>query len=447
MMGMKNSPNIVGASDALSQCLDYAEAIAPSDAAALILGESGVGKELIAQRIHAESSRASGKLVSVNCASVPRELFESEFFGHAKGSFTGATRDRAGRFEAAHRGTLFLDEVGEIPAESQGKLLRVLQQGTVERVGDDRTRQVDVRILAATNRNLSAEVESGRFRRDLFYRISTFMIEVPPLRERKDDIETLAKTFLTELAKKYKAPQPKLTKRDLSRLMAHDWPGNIRELRNVVERAFVLGRTKGTLKVMAALTGAGLSVATNEEPKGRAFMTAAEFAEFEKQNLVSALEAASWKIYGVGGAANLLEVKPTTLASRMQTLKIRKPDKMSLYFRLGGERFVSGLARDLLGRLQADPQLGRFWSHRSNVSLTREEAMLTQYLCEALGGPRPYVGGDMVAVHANLGVTSGDWKVFQRHVQASFDTFAISQELRKILTEMIETVRPKIVVH
>lgn len=442
---MSKSPEIVGASEALCHCLDYVSAIAPSDAAVLIQGESGVGKELIAERIHAESARAKARLVGVNCASVPRDLFESEFFGHVKGAFTGATRDRAGRFETAHRGTLFLDEVGEIPAESQGKLLRVLQQGTTERVGEDRARQVDVRIVAATNRNLAEEVEAGRFRRDLFYRISTFMIEVPPLRARSEDIETLARMFLASMAKKYKTRQPKLTKQDLARLSAHDWPGNVRELKNVIERAYVLGRTKGILKIAPALTSTGPSVARASEPKTHSFLTASEFADLEKQNLVAALEAANWKIYGEGGAASLLGMKPTTLASRLQTLGIRKPDKTSLYSILGGERFVSGLARELLGRLQADPQLGRFWSHRSNVSLSREETMLTRFLCDALGGPRPYEGAAMVDVHANLGITSGDWRIFQRHLQTTFDTFAISQDLRDVLTGMIEAFRPKIV--
>lgn len=443
--GMAESPKIIGASEALGHCLDYVSAIAPSDAAVLIQGESGVGKELIAERIHVESARAKGKLVSVNCASVPRELFESEFFGHVKGAFTGATRDRAGRFETAHQGTLFLDEVGEIPAESQGKLLRVLQQGTSERLGNDQSRQVDVRIIAATNRNLAAEVEAGRFRRDLFYRISTFMIEVPPLRERKEDIEALTQMFLKELVAKYKTRQPKLTKSDFSCLMKHDWPGNVRELKNVIERAYVLGRTKGTLRIESALNAASPTVSQTHGPKRHSFLTAPEFANLEKQNLVAALEAANWKIYGEDGAASLLEMKPTTLASRLQTLGIRKPKKMSLYTRLGGERFVSGLARDLLGRLQADPQLGRFWTHRSNVSISREEAMLTQYLCDALGGPRPYEGGEMISVHANLGITSGDWRIFERHLQVTFDTFAISQDLRDTLTGMIGALRPKIV--
>jgi formate hydrogenlyase transcriptional activator len=442
---MAEIQKIVGESSALAHCLEYVSAVASSDAAVLILGESGVGKELIAEQIHAASPRSEGKLVTVNCASVPRDLFESEFFGHIKGAFTGATRDRIGRFEAADRGTLFLDEVGEIPAELQGKLLRALQQQTFERVGDDRTRHVDVRVVSATNRNLASEVEAGRFRRDLFYRISTFLIEVPPLRERQGDIELLAEEFLRELARKYRTKRLKLSKRDLSSLLAHDWPGNIRELKNVIERAFVLGRAKGALNVAQGLSGVRPPVTVDQGAERRAYLTASEFVAFERDNLVAALEAAHWKISGDGGAAALLEMKPTTLTSRLRALGIERPARNSLYSKLGGERVIAGFARDLLGRLQADPQLGRFWIHRSNLSLHREERMLTRYLCAALGGPRPYDGGSMIEVHANLGISAGDWRVFERHLQASFDTFAIDESSRTQLAGMVGQLRPMIV--
>ncbi|MEQ8824032.1 MAG: sigma 54-interacting transcriptional regulator [Filomicrobium sp.] len=442
---MSSRPSIVGCSEALRHCLQYVTAVASSDAAVVILGESGVGKELIAERIHAESARAGKPLISVNCASVPRDLFESEFFGHAKGAFTGATRDRAGRFEAAHQGTLFLDEVGEIPAEQQGKLLRALQQSTFERVGEDRTRHVDVRVVAASNRNLADEVEAGRFRRDLFYRISTFMIEVPPLRDRKSDIRSLSEAFLREFAKRYRTDEPRLSKRDLDRLVSHDWPGNVRELKNVIERAFVLGKATGKLRVRAALDSPSPLAKTTATTRERTFLTAPELADFERQNFIAALEAAQWKIYGEGGAASLLELKPTTLASRLRSLGIKRPDKASLYSKLGGERFIAGLARDLLGRLQADPQLGRFWLHRSNLSLSREEKMLSRYLCSALGGPYRYDGGQMVEVHANLGITMGDWQVFLRHLHGCFDTFSIEDSVRQDLVALVNTLLPEIV--
>lgn len=377
---------IIGQSEALRNCLDYVSAVALSDAAVLVSGASGVGKDLIAQEIHAQSPRASKPLITVNCASVPRELFESEFFGHVKGAFTGATRDRAGRFEAAHRGTLFLDEVGEIPPELQGKLLRALQQSTFERVGDDKTRHVDVRVISATNRDLSEDVEAGRFRRDLYYRISTFPIDVPPLRDRLEDVHLLAEAFVDQLARKYRCKTPNLSKRDQAKLIAYDWPGNIRELKNVIERAFVLGRAAGKLNIDLAIPDQRPSTPAASRQGRRGYLTATEFEDLERNNLVAALETARWKVSGDDGAAALLGVKPTTLASRMKALKIERPLKSSLYWKLGGERFVASLSRDLLGRLQADPQLGRFWIYRSNVGVQREEKQLTLYLCAALGG-------------------------------------------------------------
>src|SRR4051794_26680069 len=230
---------LVGRGPALEAVARQIDLVAPTDAAVLILGESGTGKELVAREVHRRSGRAARPLIKVNCAAVPRELYESEFFGHARGSFTGALRDRAGRFELADGGTLFLDEVGEIPLELQAKLLRVLQEGELERVGEERTRRVDVRLVAATNRDLRAEAEAGRFRQDLFYRLSVFPIELPPLRRRVEDIPMLAEHFLALAARKLGKPKPRLTLADVQQLQRYHWPGNVRELQHVIERAVI----------------------------------------------------------------------------------------------------------------------------------------------------------------------------------------------------------------
>src|SRR5881296_3822504 len=233
---------ILGDSPAIKKVLAQVEMVAPTNANVLILGESGTGKELVARAIHDRSPRAAAALVRVNCASVPRELFESEFFGHVRGAFTGAVKDRVGRFELAHHGTLLLDEIGEVPLELQSKLLRVLQEGQFEKLGEDRTRTVDVRIIAATNRHLEAEVKAGRFREDLYYRLSVFPIELPPLRDRAEDIPALAKNFLVQSARKLAAAVPRLTSAQVKELQSYDWPGNVRELQNVIERAVIRSR-------------------------------------------------------------------------------------------------------------------------------------------------------------------------------------------------------------
>jgi DNA-binding NtrC family response regulator len=233
---------MIGQSAALRQITKQIEMVAPTDASVLILGETGTGKELIAGEIHRKSRRRAKPLVRVNCACIPKELYESEFFGHARGAFTGACRDRIGRFEAAEGGTLFLDEIGEIPVELQSKLLRVLQEKCYERVGEDRTRHADVRIVAATNRDLKREVAAGRFREDLYYRLNVFPVKVAALRERKEDIPLLAKHFLELSVKELRCPTPRLTRAGLETLQGYDWPGNIRELRNVIERAVIFAR-------------------------------------------------------------------------------------------------------------------------------------------------------------------------------------------------------------
>ena len=315
--------DIVGGSGALKRALEMVEAVASTKATVLITGESGVGKELIARAIHAQSSRASGPLVKVNCASVPKELFESEFFGHVRGAFTGAQKDRAGRFELADRGTIFLDEVGELPLDMQSKLLRVLQESEFERVGDDRTRRVDVRVIAATNRNLDADVARGTFRADLYYRLSVFPIEVPPLRSRKEDVVSLAEAFLRRYCQKLgrKPPAFNATQRDV--LLAYDWPGNVRELENVIERAVILSRD-GPLHLDLALSIGSQGPASAPPSSGERVLTDTELRALERDNLVAALERASWRVSGNGGAAELLGIRPSTLRDRMKSLGVRR---------------------------------------------------------------------------------------------------------------------------
>jgi transcriptional regulator with GAF, ATPase, and Fis domain len=316
---------LIGQSPALEAVARQIDLVAPTDSAVLILGESGTGKELVAREIHQRSKRASRPLIKVNCAAVPRELYESEFFGHAKGAFTGALRDRVGRFELAEGGTLFLDEVGEIPLELQAKLLRVLQEGELERVGEERTRRVNVRLAAATNRNLRAEAEAGRFRQDLFYRLSVFPVEVPALRKRKEDIPLLADHFLEVSSRKVGRPKPPLTLAAVQRLQQYDWPGNVRELQHVIERA-VITSTGGRLNIeLPSLTKTGrASEAPLADPGVR---TDAQIRQLEADNIRAALKAANGKVSGPGGAAQLLGLKATTLASRLKALGIVLPTR------------------------------------------------------------------------------------------------------------------------
>ncbi|QEL16630.1 sigma-54-dependent Fis family transcriptional regulator [Limnoglobus roseus] len=315
----------VGRSPALAAVLRHVDLVAPTDAAVLVTGESGTGKELVARELHARSRRAGRPLIKVNCAAVPRDLYESEFFGHARGAFTGAARDRVGRFELADGGTLFLDEVGEIPPDLQPKLLRVIQEGEFERVGDGRTRTADVRVVAATNRDLRREVAAGRFREDLYFRLNVFPIEVAALRRRVDDILPLAEHFLAAAAKRLGRPVPRLTPADAERLRRYPWPGNVRELQHLIERAAIV--STGRRLVLDVPDGPPPAAA--ESPvslPGVApdrLWTEAEFRDLERQNLRAALRRAAGKIYGPGGAAELLGLKPTTLASRMKALGVR----------------------------------------------------------------------------------------------------------------------------
>lgn len=322
-----NFGRIVGTSPSLRHMLKRIEAVADTPATVLLQGESGVGKELVATAIHVQSPRADGPLVKVNCASIPKELFESEFFGHVKGAFTGAHRDRIGRFQLADGGTIFLDEVGEIPMELQGKLLRVLQESEFERVGDDVTRSVDVRVVAATNRDLEQLIVDGAFREDLFYRLSVFPVDVPPLRERGEDVVQLAQHFLEQTCTDFGREPLTLTKTQAANLRAYNWPGNVRELKNVIERAVILSPGK---VLRLDLSMPGLKAEADDEKlhePGDDVITEKEMREFQKRNIVKALEQANWKVSGPGGAAELLDVKSTTLNDRIRTYKIRKPAK------------------------------------------------------------------------------------------------------------------------
>jgi transcriptional regulator with GAF, ATPase, and Fis domain len=321
---------IVGQSAALRGVLEQVELVAATDATALILGESGTGKELVAAAIHERSARRDHPLVRVNCGSIPAELFESEFFGHVKGAFTGALRDRVGRFQHADGGTLFLDEIAEIPLANQAKLLRVLQEGQFERVGDDRTRTVNVRLIAATNRDLRAEVAAGRFRQDLFYRISVFPLELPPLRQRREDIPALAHHFASRFAPQLNRPTVRLTNDDAALLMQYDWPGNVRELQNVMERAIILAKGSRLRLDLALAYGSVQPLASDpmtETPPASApekLIRSEELKDLERDSIIAALERAHRRVSGPGGAAALLGVNPNTLTSRMRSLGIKR---------------------------------------------------------------------------------------------------------------------------
>ena len=309
---------MVGKSLALRKVRQQIELVAPTDASVLIVGESGTGKELVARAIHTRSQRQNQPMVSVNCASIPRELFESEFFGHLKGAFTGAIQDRVGRFELANGGTLFLDEVAEIPPDLQSKLLRALQEGEFERIGEGRMRQADVRIIAATNRDLTQEMEAQRFRPDLYYRLNVFPIEVAPLRQRRDDIPVLATLFLERACAKLSLPRLQLTLDHVSQLQQYDWPGNVRELQNIIERAVITSRGGGLHFVLSPQVNAQWPQKAMSEPQE--VVPEVEMKRRERNNIMAALKRADGKIYGQNGAAALLGIKPTTLAARLKKL-------------------------------------------------------------------------------------------------------------------------------
>ncbi|MEO1205245.1 MAG: sigma 54-interacting transcriptional regulator [Pseudomonadota bacterium] len=352
LRGNSNHKEIVGTSVAVRQILEQVELVGASNASVLITGESGTGKELIARAIHAASPRSHRPLIRVNCASIPRDLFESEFFGHAKGAFTGAVAERIGRFELAHGGTIFLDEVGELPLENQAKLLRILQEKQFERVGETKTRQVDVRVIAATNRNLKKDVAEKAFREDLYFRLNVFPVESPPLRDRLDDIPDLATLFLRRACQRANKLGLQISMADVERLKGYHWPGNIRELENVIERA-VITAVDGRLRFHVpkttvlgeelALSGPEKTPATHVDPLGvpatdatppgqseqitppppatqvdNGILTNSQLKARERDALETALRKTHGRVSGPNGAARLLGLKPTTLYSRLK---------------------------------------------------------------------------------------------------------------------------------
>ena len=317
--------DILGRSVALQRVLRQVEMVAPTDASVLVLGESGTGKELIARAIHQRSPRAHKPLVRVNCGSIPRELFESEFFGHVRGAFTGAIRDRVGRFQLADGGTLFLDEVGEIPLELQVKLLRVLQEGEFERVGDETVRRVNVRVVAATNRDLRREVAEGRFRLDLYYRLGVFPMEVPPLRDRREDIPELVAHLARQASARFHVPVPRIGRHDVERAQQYDWPGNVRELQNTVERAVIVSKG-GTATLDLPNLGRRAPAKAPPLAESHEVISEQEWRNRERANVLAALRHTGFRVSGPGGAAQLLGVNPRTLASRLKTLGIDRSD-------------------------------------------------------------------------------------------------------------------------
>jgi len=305
---------IVGKSSILREVLGMAAKVAPTGAAVLLLGETGTGKGLFARAIHASSSRRDQPFITVNCAALPESLVESELFGHEKGAFTGASRPRAGRFELADGGTIFLDEIGELSPEIQAKLLRVLETGEFERVGAVRTREVDVRVVAATNRNLERAIAEGRFREDLYYRLSVFPIQLPPLRERREDIPLLVWELIQRRQYELGRRIERVSEKVMRALVAHSWPGNIRELGNVIERALILSQDTE------------LHVDFGE----RALAHSPErLEEVERTHVLSVLESCGWRITGEGNAAAILGMPPSTLRSRLQKLGISRPSTPS----------------------------------------------------------------------------------------------------------------------
>ena len=324
---------IIGDSESLSHTRHEIEQAAGTDVTVLVLGETGTGKELVARAIQAGSRRCDRPFVQVNCGALPDTLIESELFGHEKGAFTGATQRRDGRFALADGGTIFLDEIGDLPLPLQVKFLRVLQEGEFSPVGSSQTRKVDVRVIAATNRDLSKAVEMGTFRGDLYFRLNVFPIVVPPLRERGDDVIALAEAFACRCAAQMGRPIEPLSHSAIAALKRHAWPGNVRELQNVMERAVIASRD-GRLDLGRLLPEAdgspvesprtGIADSDGPAPADRVF-TDTEMKDLERSNILRALEAADWRVAGNGAAASLLQVSPSTLASRMKALGIRRP--------------------------------------------------------------------------------------------------------------------------
>jgi PAS domain S-box-containing protein len=328
---LRGFDEILGQSQAMKRVLEDVEQVAETNTTVLILGETGTGKELIARAIHGSSRRSDKPLITINCAAIPAALMESEFFGHEKGAFTGATQKREGRFSLADHGTIFLDEIGELPLELQAKILRVLQEGEFTAVGSSQTKKVDVRVIAATNRDLNQAVKGGGFREDLYYRLNVFPIEVPPLRDRDDDILLLAAAFAAKSAQRLGRRIEPLSNEYKKRLRGYLWPGNVRELQNVIERAVITSRD-GHLNLDRALPDAA-SVRTRDveaqqtmtEKVSERILQLRELQQLERKNILRALEATAWRVAGKDGAAALLGMNPSTLNSRIRALRIPRP--------------------------------------------------------------------------------------------------------------------------
>ena len=311
---------IFGKSEAMARVLRQVDLVAPTEDNVLIQGEPGTGKELIARAIHERGSRSSRSLVKVNCASTARDLLQSALFGHVRGAFTGAPADRVGRFPLADRGTLFLDQVDEIPLDLQDMLLRALQDGGFKRVGDEATRHANVRVIAATSRDPRAEIDAGRFRPDLFYRLGVLAIQVPPLRERREDVPALTERFVALASEWLRRAPPGIPQREMAKLVAYDWPGNIRELRLVVDRAVILAAAGGAVQFDVRP-----SSAEGGDPRADPrYRTEKEWRRLERENLLAALEAAGGRVSGPKGAAARLGMNPNTLTSRLRALGLKK---------------------------------------------------------------------------------------------------------------------------
>ena len=306
---------IVGKSTVLQHVVEKVKVVAPTDTSVLVIGESGTGKEKIAHAVHELSDRKTRPIVVVNCAALPHSLIESELFGHEKGSFTGANTQRIGKFEQADGGTIFLDEIGELPLDSQVKLLRVLQEKEIERLGGNKTLKVNVRIVAATNRSLEKEVAEGRFRLDLYYRLNVFPIELPPLRERKEDIVLLANFFLNKYASASRRNVSAVSDQALEQLLNYQWPGNIRELEHLMERSVLLAKTN-TIESFDLPKTTGSQTGNSGQLKS--------MEEMEREHIMNALHSCNGKVSGTGGAAELLKIQPQTLYSKMKKLGIDK---------------------------------------------------------------------------------------------------------------------------
>ena len=320
-----NFADIISRGNTLNRVLTQIEQVAPTDASVLILGESGTGKELLARAVHNRSKRSHRPLVKVNCASLPSNLIESELFGHEKGAFTGALAKKMGRFELADKGTIFLDVIGEMPIDLQAKLLRVLQEGEFERLGNPHTTKVDVRVIAATNRKLEQVVNAGKFREDLYYRLNVFPITSPPLRDRKEDIGVLVTHFLKKFSTKIGKPIDSVSQEAMNALEAYHWPGNIRELENTIERAVIL--TQEEALTMNDLPELRNFASQKSQPRDSASPRLHTLEEIERDHIQNVLTHTNWLIEGPRGAGAILGLNPSTLRSRMKKLIIRKPTR------------------------------------------------------------------------------------------------------------------------